>query len=67
MDIVKSSSISKILEALSKYDEVVIMSGAEYSSLLETLYLKSIPDMEESIVSALNAPKSEFVDFKWNN
>jgi PHD/YefM family antitoxin component YafN of YafNO toxin-antitoxin module len=67
MEIVKSSSISKILNVLSKHDEVVIMSGAEYNGLVETLYLKSIPGVEESIISGINAPKSEFVEFKWQN
>ena len=66
MEVIKCTNFSKVFEALSKHEEVVVMSKADYNGLMETLYLKSVPGMEESIVSAMNAPKSEFVKFGWD-
>ena len=37
----------------------------ELSGLIETMYLKSIPGMEQAIVEGLNAPKSDFVEIDW--
>ena len=51
-----------------KKNDAVLMSKEDYSGMVETLYLMSIPGLWESIEKAYNAPDSEFTpleDFKW--
>lgn len=43
----------------SKDGNAVLMSRTDYDSLMETLYLTSIPGMEEKITSGLNTPIEE--------
>lgn len=55
-----------MLEQAAKYSEpitvstkdgnVVIMSEDDYRSIMETLYLASIPGMKEKIIEGLNTP-----------
>ena len=45
----------------------ILVSQEEWSGLLETIYLKSIPGMIESIKEARNAPASEHLeDIGWD-
>jgi len=39
-----------------------IINDFEQRSIQETLYLKSIPSLWESIVESSNAPRSDFID-----
>ena len=41
----------------------VILSEEEYKSLIETLYLLSIPGMKDKIIESANSPRSDFVPF----
>ena len=46
---------------------VIVINQEEWSGLLETLYLQSIPGMTESIIEARNAPASERLeDIGWD-
>ena len=40
--------------------DAVLVSGDDWRSIQETLYLTSIPGMRESILEGMNAPESEF-------
>ena len=60
-----------ILEQTIKYNEpvnvstkdgnAVILSEDDYNSMMETLYLASIPGMREKIIDGLNTPIEECV------
>ena len=41
------------------------LSEAEYNSLLETLYLLSVPGMKERLKEGLNATVDDCEDFGW--
>ncbi|MCD8216010.1 MAG: type II toxin-antitoxin system Phd/YefM family antitoxin [Clostridiales bacterium] len=43
----------------TKNGNAVVMSEDEYNGLMETLYLCSIPGMEEKIIDGLNTPLEE--------
>ena len=44
----------------TKNGNAVLISKREFDSLMETLYLSSIPGMKDSIVESMNSPESEF-------
>ena len=60
-----------ILEQTLKYNEpinvstkegnVVIMSEEDYNGLMETMYLCSIPDMEDKLKEGMQTPISECI------
>ena len=71
-------NMAKHLNSVSKYNDiinvstknggVVIISEDEYRGMMETLYLESIPGLEEEILKRAAAPESEFVseeEIKW--
>ena len=49
----------------TKSGNAVIMSEDDYKSLMETLYLYSIPGMKESIEEGINTPIEECREFNW--
>jgi len=63
--------IFNILEQAIKYNEpvnistkdgnAVVISEDEYNSIIETLYLLSMPEVKKSIVDGLKTPTSECV------
>ena len=70
--------IFSLMEQTVKYNEplnistkdgnAIVMSEDDYNGLMETLYLTSIPGMEEKIVTGLNAPIEECLsedEVKW--
>jgi len=70
--------IFNILEQTIKFNEpvsittkdgnAVVMSEEDYTGLMETLYLSSIPSVKESIIEGLSAPIAECVpesEIKW--
>lgn len=70
--------IYKILENTIRYNQpvnistkdgnAVIISETDYQSLMETLYITSIPQMEEKIKDGLAVPLSECIpesEVKW--
>ena len=56
-------------EILVKSDKsnYIVMSENKYRSLIETVYLNSIPGMAETIIEGLNTPSNELVDVDWKN
>lgn len=49
-----------IINVNTKNGNAILISEEEYNGMLETLYLNSIPNMVESIISAKNEPLSEY-------
>lgn len=49
----------------TKSGNAVIMNEEDYRSLMETLYLYSIPGMKESIEEGINTPFEECREFNW--
>lgn len=51
------------LTVTSKSGNVVVLSEEEYRGIVETIYLSSVPHMEEQLVKLKNAPtdSEEFV------
>jgi len=45
-----------------KEGNAVIISEDDYNSLIETLYLSSIPGMKESLIKANNVPDKDFTN-----
>ena len=64
-------NIFGILDQTIKYNEpvsvslksgnAIILSESDYNSLMETLYLSTIPSMEEKIIEGLNTPLEDCV------
>lgn len=53
---------SEIVNVATKNGNAVIISEAEYNSLLETLYLNSDPVYKQSLLEGKNTPLSECID-----
>ena len=53
---------SQVYRITSKKGNVVLMSDEEYSGMMETLYLTSIPGMREQLIDGLNTPIEECVE-----
>ena len=49
------------LNILTKDGNAVVISEAEYKSLVETLYLSSVPGMREKLIEGLNTPLEDTV------
>lgn len=65
----------EILDRTVKYNEpvsistkngnAVLISEDDYNSLMETLYLTSVPGMKEKLIDGINTPIEECEDFEW--
>ena len=65
----------ELIEQTIKYNEpvnintkngnAVLISESEYNSLMETLYLTSIPGMKEKLENGVNTPLKESEEFGW--
>lgn len=65
----------ELIEQTIKYNEpvnintkngnAVLISESEYNSLMETLYLTSIPGMKEKLENVVNTPLKECEEFEW--
>ena len=65
-------NIFEILEQTIKFNEpvnistkdgnAVIISEEDYNGLMETLFITSIPQMEDKIIEGLNTPLEDCVD-----
>ena len=54
-----------VINVNTKKGNAIIISEAEYNSLLETLYLLSDPTMKEKIEAAKNAADEDYEVFEW--
>ena len=60
------------LEQVTKFNEpinistkngnVVVMSEQDYRSVMETLYIESVPGLKANIVKSVKSPRSDFVE-----
>lgn len=53
-----------------KEDEKAISIDEEYSGLVETLYLMSVPGLAESILESAKSPRDEWIEaseINWDN
>ena len=65
----------ELIEQTIKYNEpvnintkngnAVLIRESEYNSLMETLYLTSIPGMKEKLENGVNTPLKECEEFEW--
>jgi len=53
---------NEIININTKNGNAVIISEADYNSLIETLYLSSNPTIKSSIIEGLNTPIEECID-----
>ncbi len=52
-----------IINVSTKNGNAVLLSEAEYNSLMETVYLSSIPGMEDSIKRGMEEPLEDCVPY----
>ncbi|SCK03089.1 antitoxin YefM [uncultured Eubacterium sp.] len=55
----KTIRFNEPINVTTKDGNAVILSEEEYNSIMETLYLSSLPGMKETIVEGLKTPISE--------
>ena len=58
-------SYNDIINVTTKDGNVVIMSEEEYNGLIETLALKSVPEMKERLEEGMKATLEDCEDFEW--
>lgn len=68
-------NIFEMLDQTIKYNEpvnistksgnAVLISEDEYNSLMETLYLTSVPGMKKKLEEGMNTPVEECEEFEW--
>lgn len=46
----------------TKKENAVILSEMDYNSLMETIYISSVPNLKEEIIKRANDADDEFVD-----
>jgi len=54
-----------VITVNTKKGNAIILSEDEYNGLIETIYLNSIPGMNERLTEGINAKIEDCVDFKW--
>ena len=57
----------EVYRITTKRGNVVLLSEEEYSGMMETLYLTSIPGMREKLIEGLNTPVEDCVKVDWEN
>lgn len=78
MNITKArSNLFELAERVVKFNDTVnvttkdgsfvMLSEEDYNSLMETLYLYSIPEMRESIAEGVKTPIEECVALDWRD
>lgn len=78
MNITKArSNLFELAERVVKFNDTVnvttkdgsfvMLSEEDYNSLMETLYLYSIPEMRESIAEGVKTPIEECVELDWRD
>ena len=57
----KTVRFNEILHIVTKDGNAVVISEDDYDSLMETLYLTSVPGMREKLIDGLQTPLDETV------
>lgn len=52
----KTIKFNEPLNISTKHGNAVLISEADYRGIMESLYLRSVPDMEQKIIDGLNTP-----------
>lgn len=55
------------INVTTKDGSFVMLSEEDYNNIMETLYLSSIPDMQDSIIKGLNTPIADCIEIDWEN
>ena len=50
-----------VINVSTKSGNVVVMGEDEYNSLIETLYLSSIPGVKEQLIESAKSPDTAFI------
>lgn len=58
-------SYGDVINISTKNGNAVVISEDDYKGFLETIYLSSIPGMEEKLVKGKNESIDECEDFEW--
>lgn len=68
-------NLYSILENVVKYNtpisittkngDAVILSEDDYNSIMQTIYLSSIPEIKKRVVDGIDAKDEDFEDFEW--
>ena len=65
-DYIKSAvDFDDIITVSTENGNAVILSEDEYSGLMETLYLLSVPGMKEKLTKGLAVSLEDCVEFEW--
>ena len=66
VDYIKSAvDFDDIVTVNTENGNAVILSEDEYSGLMETLYLLSVPGMKDKLTTGLNTGLEDCVEFEW--
>ena len=57
----KAVKCNEQISVATEDGDAVIMSGDDYRSLMETVYLSSIPGMKEKLIEGLNTPPEDCI------
>lgn len=58
----KTIEYNEPLNIVTKKGNAIVLSEEDYNSLIETLYISSVPNMKEEIIKRANDENDEFVD-----
>ena len=58
----KTIEYNEPLNIVTKKGNALVLSEEDYNSLIETLYISSVPNMKEEIIKRANDESNEFVD-----
>ena len=58
----KTIEYNEPLNIVTKKGNAIVLSEEDYNSLIETLYISSVPNMKEEIIKRANDESNEFVD-----
>ena len=54
-----------VISVATKNGNAIVMSEEDYTGLMETCYLLSVPGMREKLQEGRDTPVEECVDFEW--
>ena len=57
----------KLFQIAQGKKSYIALSKEEYSSLIETAYINSVPGLAESIIEGANTPIGELIEVDWRN
>ena len=61
----QAASGDQVVHVNTEAGDVVLLNGEEYSAIMETLHLVSIPGMKEKLLDGFRTPVEERDRFEW--